>query len=184
MALPDALLCDNAFSAPVGLSWLDEKLVRLGIRPIHGRPYHPQTQGKIERFNGSVQRELFDFAARRDCLEHFIEDASAWRRTYNTLRPHESLGDMPPVSRWQVSSRPRPATLPQITYPPGAMLRKVTQVGDIYYHQTRILVGRALARQFVQIIEREHDIAIYYSTHLLRVIARALLKERKTYQLI
>ena len=41
---------------------IDSKLVRLGIRPIHGRPYHPQTQGKIERpkarFNASCIREL------------------------------------------------------------------------------------------------------------------------------
>ena len=59
--LPDSLLCDNAFSAPVGLSWFDARLVRLDIKPIHGRPYHPQTQGKVEGFNGTVERELLSF---------------------------------------------------------------------------------------------------------------------------
>lgn len=184
MGLPDAILCDNAFSAPVGLSWFDEKLVRLGIRPIHGRPYHPQTQGKIERFNGTAQRELIDFAARTGCLEHFNADSDRWRMTYNTLRPHESLGDAAPITRWKMSTRPRPGSLPQIVYPPGAILRKVTQVGDIYYHNTRILVGRSLARQHVLLLEREHDIAIYYSTHLVRVISRQLLHGAKTYKLI
>ena len=185
MGLPTAILCDNAFSAPVGLSWLDEKLVRLGIRPIHGRPYHPQTQGKVERFNGSAQRELIDFAARRDCVEHFSEDAAAWRHVYNTLRPHESLGDLPPITRWHVSPRSRPSSLPAVQYPPGARLRKVTQVGDVYYRQTRILVGRCLARQFVQVIERDYDIAIYYAKHLVRTIPTDQLQlHRTTYKLI
>jgi hypothetical protein len=184
VGLPVALLCDNAFSAPVGLSWFDAQLVRLGIRPIHGRPYHPQTQGKIERFNGSAQRELIDFAARRDCIEHFCEDALAWRRIYNTFRPHEALGDRPPIACWKASSRPRPAALPPIVYPPGATLRKVTQVGDVYYRATRIMVGRSLAREFVRIVERDHDIGVYYSTHLVRVIAHDLLGHGRTYKMI
>jgi len=183
MGLPDAILCDNAFSAPIGLSWFDEKLVRLGIRPLHGRPYHPQTQGKIERFNGTAQRELIDFGARRDNVEHFNADADRWRMTYNTLRPHESLADAPPITRWQQSRRLRPAALPPVVYPPHAILRKVTQVGDVYYAGTRILVGRSLARQQVRIIAGEHDIAIYYCSHLLRVISRELLSDKRSYKL-
>src|SRR5438445_426891 len=51
--LPDELLCDNAFGSTCphipSLSWFEAQPIRLGIRPTHGRPYHPQTQGKIER---------------------------------------------------------------------------------------------------------------------------------------
>jgi transposase InsO family protein len=184
VGLPAALLCDNAFSAPIGLSWFDAQLVRLGIRPIHGRPYHPQTQGKVERLSGTAQRELIGFAARRDSVENFCADATAWRHVYNTIRPHESLGDAAPMTRWTISPRRRPDTLPPVTYPAGALLRKVTQVGDVYYHQIRILVGVALAREFVRIEERADEIAIYYSTHLVRVIAHTMLTGKRTYKRI
>ena len=48
------------------VSWFDSRLIRLGVRPAHGRPYHPQTQGKVERLHGSSARELIGFNARRD----------------------------------------------------------------------------------------------------------------------
>src|SRR5205085_7174456 len=63
--LPEAILSDNAFNttgvAAPGLSWFDSRLLRLGIRPAHGRPYHPQTQGKCERLNGTGAREFIYF---------------------------------------------------------------------------------------------------------------------------
>jgi len=168
--LPESILCDNAFSASVGLSWFDARLVRLTIDPIHGRSYHPQTQGKVERFNGTADRELLDFGARRDRFENFDEDAERFRTIYNTIRPHEALGDLPPITRWKASTRARPAQIPEVIYPSGSVLRKVSQVGDIHYRDARILVGRALSRQYVRIEEREHDVQVYYSWKLVRVI--------------
>jgi transposase InsO family protein len=187
--LPDSILCDNAFSAPTGLSWFDANLVRLDVRPIHGQPYHPQTQGKVERFHGSAQRELIDFdgpgGARRDSFQHFDEDAERWRMTYNTLRPHEAIGDVPPVTRWRRSGRERPPTLPtQVTYPPGTVTRRVSQAGDFRYRNARITVGRALTRETISIEEREHDIAVYYSWKLLRVIPQTLLGGPRSHQIV
>jgi transposase InsO family protein len=169
--LPDSILCDNAFAAPVGLSWFDARLVRLQIQPMHGRPYHPQTQGKVERFNGTAKRELLDFSARRDSFEHFDEDAERFRMVYNTIRPHEALGDVPPISRWKSSVRLRPPHLPEVSYPPGTITRRVSQVGDFHYRNARIVVGRSLARQQVRIEERQADIGVYYCWKLVRVIA-------------
>jgi transposase InsO family protein len=171
--LPRSLLCDNFFStkghAGLGLSWFDARLLRLGVRPVHGRPYHPQTQGKVERLHGTLVRELWP-TIRRDTLEHFEHDLRAWRHVYNTLRPHEALQDRPPLSCWRPSPRRRPPQLPEVVYPAGALLRKVGRVGDVCWRGYRILVGQGLAGEHVRIEEKDQDVVLYYAEHRLRCL--------------
>jgi transposase InsO family protein len=169
VGLPDAILCDGGFAARgpgsgrVGLSWFDAHLVRLDIHPWHGRPYHPQTQGKAERLHGTLEAELWP-RLRRDDEAAFRKGLRHWRtQVYNCLRPHEALGDVPPVRRWHPSLRPRPAKLPAIQYPQGAILRKVMQRGEISWRNQEILVGAGLAGECVRLTETEHDLVICYS---------------------
>jgi len=60
--LPATMIMDNG--PPWGSDWahpytpLTVWLLRLGIRVTHGRPYHPQTQGKEERFHRTLQAEV------------------------------------------------------------------------------------------------------------------------------
>lgn len=175
VGLPDAILCDNAFATrfqvPHTLSWLEARLIRLGIRPLHGRPYHPQTQGKVERLHGTLQREVWPHV-RRDDLAHFQEDVDRWRReVYNTLRPHEAIGDVPPLARFRPSHRPRPDQLPPVDYPQGAILRKVNTSGDVRWSGYRILAGRGLVGEFVRIEQRDHEVALYYADHQIRCLS-------------
>lgn len=178
--LPEAVLCDHAFGTrgqnPLGLSWFEARLVRLGVRPCHGRPYHPQTQGKVERLHGTLERELWP-RARRDTLEHFAADLRHWRTAvYNPLRPHQALGDAPPLSRWRPSPRPRPAALPAVGYPPGAVLRKVMNRGDISWHGYRILVGAGLEGEYVRVEDKGPEVAVYYAWKQVRALAAADLR--------
>jgi transposase InsO family protein len=178
VGLPEALLCDNAFSArhtAVGLSAFDAWLIRLDIRPIHGRAFHPQTQGKVERLNGTLQRELWP-RARRDTVAHFGADCDGWRPVYNAVRPHEALGDEPPVTRWRPSPRRRPAVVPAVEYPAGAELRVVGHAGAIRYRQARILVGQGLAGERVRVVETGPQVEVYYATYRVRCVATALLE--------
>jgi transposase InsO family protein len=110
--LPWRLLCDNgapwgSVQAEGGLTALGAWLVRLGIRVVHGRPYHPQTQGKLERVNRTLAADVLatprypDLAA---CQRAF----DAWRACYNHERPHEALGLATPITRYAVSPRPFP----------------------------------------------------------------------------
>lgn len=100
--LPETVLCDNAFGTngsphSPGLSWFEARLLRLGIRTAHGRPYHPQTQGKVERLHGTLVREVYPRLDTTN-LAAFTAGLDHWRQAvYNPLRPHEALGDQPPV---------------------------------------------------------------------------------------
>jgi transposase InsO family protein len=182
VGLPQQVLCDNAFScrgsdrSPVGLSWFDARLVRLGIRPSHGRPYHPQTQGKVEALHRSSVRELIDFDARRDSQPHFRQDCLRYRHCYNTQRPHQAIGDVPPILRWLPSPRPRPPQLPPVEYPAGSTLRRVCDRGRINFKTYRILCGHGLAGERVRVEERDREIAVFYCSRQIRCLSHDQLK--------
>ena len=173
--LPEAILSDNAFNttgiAAPGLSWFDSRLLRLGIKPLHGRPYHPQTQGKCERFHGSAVREFIFHNARRDDRAHFDEDIERWRGVYNTLRPHQALGDRPPAERWRPSARKRPPTLPEPAYDASQTTRKIHGCGEVYFKGCTFLVGRGLAGERVRVEERDREVRIYYCEHPVRAVS-------------
>jgi transposase len=180
VGMPQAILADNSFSQcmllPVGFSWFDSMLIRLGIEPHHGRPYHPQTQGKVERFHGTLERELWP-RARRESLPLFTQDCESWRiNVYNSLRPHEALGMQVPLSRWRPSSRPRPDQVPLPQYPPGSVLRSIGTNGRIQWHGQAILVGRAMAGQKVRIEDHGYELRMYYCWKLVRSIAASQLR--------
>src|SRR5438876_1170882 len=149
--LPEAILCDNAFgSSGPGVSWFEARPMRPGIRAAHGRPYHPQTRGKVERLHGTLEREVFPRPGRGDRAA-FEAGLERWRReVYNAARPHESLGDLPPVCRWRPSPRRRPETLPAAEYPPGSVVLRVASVGGVRSGNARVLAGGGLVGEWVR----------------------------------
>jgi len=85
------LLTDNgaAFSGWVLADYLENR----GMRHIFGRPYHPQTQGKVERFNRTIKDHIFVVNYDSpDKLQAAMTEAVKW---YNN-RPHESLHNVSP----------------------------------------------------------------------------------------
>lgn len=179
--LPEQILCDNAFGhhgpAP-GISWFEARLIRLGIQPLHGRPYHPQTQGKIERLHRTLESEVFPRLP-HDSLPPFQAGLDHWRTcVYNSRRPHEALGDVPPASRWKPSPRPRPAAIPEIQFPAGAVLRKVATTGDIRWRCARILAGQGLVGQYVRVEETEGVLRLWYGVKCIREVPLDRLHDR------
>jgi transposase InsO family protein len=118
-------------------------LMRLEIRVSHSRPYHPQTQGKNERFNGTLAREVIARAsfASLDEAQATFED---WREVYNLERPHEALGLKTPASRYRPSPRPFPEMLPPVAYTEGTIIRKVQDRGWISFKGCDIKLPKAL----------------------------------------
>ncbi len=158
--LPEAMLMDNG--APWGDAGgqshtvLTVWLMRLGIRIAHGRPYHPQTQGKDERFHRSFTAEVLAgrrFADLDDCQGAF----SHWRHSYNHHRPHEALDLDVPARRYQPSARAFPETLPEIEYGPGDVVRKVQAGGAISFQGRQLHVSKAFRGQPVALRPSDVD---------------------------
>lgn len=145
--LPQAILTDNGppwgVSGGQGLTGLAAWLIRLGIRVLHGRPYHPQTQGKIERWHRTIGTDVFQFGRFPD-LATAQAAFDRFRTTYNTERPHQALAMAVPASRYQPSPRPYPAALPAITYDPDDRVRIVRGKGEIHVGGRRIFLSEGL----------------------------------------
>lgn len=156
--LPDRMLMDNG--SPWGntqnhfYTMLTAWLIRLGIKVSHGKPYHPQTQGKDERLHRTLNEELirrYPMANLTQCQISFDQ----WRDMYNNDRPHESLKMDTPCEHYQPSSKPFPKFLPPITYPPGYTVRKVDQSGGIYFQNKRHRIGKAFRYSVVGLRQDE-----------------------------
>lgn len=128
----------------VSLTQLGVWLIRLGVRLTHSRPYHPQTNGKDERFHRTLNAELIQRRRLRD-LPHAQAEFDAWRDVYNHRRPHEALQLATPAQRYASSPRSMPARLPSIEYPAGDWVRKVDVDGWLSFRGRAMKMGRALA---------------------------------------
>ena len=75
---------------------VQEWLAKVGVKTLYIAPGSPWENGYCESFNGSLRDELlngeifYSLAEARILIE-------AWRRHYNTVRPHSSLGYRPPA---------------------------------------------------------------------------------------
>jgi len=169
--LPEAILCDNAFgSCGLGVSWFEARLMRLGVRATHGRPHHPQTQGKVERLHGTLEAEVFPRLDRTDRAS-FEAGLEHWRcAVYNAVRPHESLGDVAPVYRWRASVRARPARLPEVEYAPGRVLRRASSGGVIRWRGAKLLAGNGLVGQWVRVEQTDSSVELWYGPYRIRQI--------------
>jgi transposase InsO family protein len=148
--LPLAVLCDNGppwgTSGAGGLTALEVWLIRLGIRVIHGRAYHPQTQGKLERWHRTIGSRVFGPARLPDLTAAQVA-FDRFRDEYNTARPHLSLAGAVPISRYQPSPRPFPDRLPEIVYDENATVVRVRQKGEITFQHRQVFISGGLAGQ-------------------------------------
>jgi len=169
--LPDRLLCDNG--PPWGSAGADGPytalgvwLLRLGVAVGHGRPYHPQTQGKDERLHRTLAAEVLQGQAFPDlaaCQRAF----DAWRPVYNHQRPHEALALAVPGSRYRVSPRPFPEALPALEYGPGDAVRRVQADGTVSFRGRPWKVGGAFRGEPVGVRATAEDgvWAVYFGVH-------------------
>ncbi len=109
--LPASMLTDNGgiFTAEFrnGRCGFETELATLGITIKHGKPYHPQTQGKIERFHQTLKRWL----RKQDPATSIAElqgQVDVFVRYYNETRPHSARGMVPPKQAYDALAKATP----------------------------------------------------------------------------
>jgi putative transposase len=154
--LPTAIRTDNGppfgSTGLAGLTELAVWWIELGIRPDRGRPGHPQDNGRHERLHRTLKAETAAPPAATVRAQQAAFDA--FRREYNTERPHEALGQVPPSSQYTPSLRPFPARLQPPTYPTADLVKRVRPNGAIRWRGTEIYVAAPLAGRPLGLTDR------------------------------
>jgi transposase InsO family protein len=151
--LPARINTDNGApwgspSAPGQITELAVWMIRLGIHVSYSRPYHPQTNGKDERFHRSLKAEVLERHA-FTTHAHVQRELERWRHVYNTERPHEALGMATPMTRYKPSPRVMPDHLPEPEYGPGDEVLRVNSNGVVRFRGERLRLSIALKGLYV-----------------------------------
>jgi transposase InsO family protein len=159
--LPRRMLMDNGSPwgvthSPECYTELEVQLLSLDVTVSHGRPYHPQTQGKEERFHRTLNVELLQ---QRQLID--LPDAQRafdpWRRMYNHERPHEALGLATPASRYTASHRSLPRRIEPPAYHDHDQVRGLNPVGQMQFRGKTYKLSEAFGGRRVAVRPTQAD---------------------------
>jgi transposase InsO family protein len=162
--IPESILTDNGrvFTAKATNDSTRVLFDRIchnnGVKHILTAPYSPTTTGKIERLHRTMRKEFFDLGT-FDTMEATQEALDAWVHSYNTEREHQSIGDVPPLRRFELAAASKEfevidGELGSEDSPPPTVRRVsrvVDQAGRISVLTFRYHVGRHLAGCSVEV---------------------------------
>lgn len=150
--MPDSILSDNGAQFAgfrQGFTQFEKWLMNHNVLPIHGRIKHPQTQGKIERFHGTMKRELLKHVPLKD-----INDANKalqeWRFKYNNIRPHEALGMKCPADVYTRSSKEYSDKVEKYEYSGQHHVIKVNSWGYVRFDKWQIYLSETMIGELIE----------------------------------
>jgi transposase InsO family protein len=168
--LPRAMLMDNGTPwgscvKPGGYTRFSVWLLDLDVQVIHGRPYHPQTQGKEECFHRTLKQEVLQ-GRRFDDLKDLQKAFTNWQQVYNQERPHEALAYKTPIERYRVSSRAYPERIQKFEYDSSFTVRKVGHEGRVVFEGKEYYLSRAFRGRLVGVRSngKDGEWDVYYRT--------------------
>lgn len=152
VGLPEAILVDHGIpwwnhTSPWGITELAIWILQQGVRLLFSGFRHPQTQGKVERMHGALQRAVRRRKANPD--DQLWLDA--FRHEYNYVRPHAALGMRTPATRWTPSARPFQLTPKQWEYRQGMEVMRLGAGGQLRWRGRRWEISYSLRGQLVGI---------------------------------
>lgn len=161
-----------------------EKLLAAhGITQKNGRPGHPQTQGKIERFHQTLKRWLkaHPLPDTIDDLAVLLTEFTTW---YNTRRPHRSLGRRTPEQAYTDLPKATPTSTSDTTEW-RSRTDKVDKNGKVTIryagHLRHLGIGRAHTGTPVLLLVHDRDVTVS-SMNTGQIIAEFTIDPAKNYQ--
>jgi transposase InsO family protein len=180
--LPSSCLSDNGlvFSGKLrGFEVAFEIALReAGIRAITSAPFHPQTCGKVERFQQTEKKWL---RARWRKLKTIGDAQSAldeFRPYYNELRPHRGIGRITPFQRWSATAASGPVDGP-LPAPIRRSTVTVSSTGAVNVRKWTVNVGVEYEGRPAQVVLDDTQASIYIDGLLIRHLK---IEKAKRYQ--
>lgn len=171
--LPHAILCDNGNpwgDSHDGYSLFDLWMMQLDILPIHGRPLHPQTQGKEERFHRKMKNDLLLKVPIKDMM-HAQKEFDEFRYCYNYERPHDALNLDVPAKYYKPSKILYNSILTEPQYDDGSCLRKVNYKGYISLNRHRYYLSEVFRGKYIKpVIHSDTEITLCYGNFQIATI--------------
>ena len=169
VGLPEAILVDHGIPwwncmSPWGITDLSVWIMRQGVQLLYSGYRHPQTQGKVERMHGALQRAIRRRRADPDdqrWLDSFCYE-------YNHVRPHAGIGMETPATRWTPSLRRFDACPRKWEYPKSALVKTLGGDGQLSWRGKRWEISCALRRQTVGIEVIEQRAIVYFCNAPIR----------------
>lgn len=173
--VPDQVLTDNGkvftgrFAQPPVEVRFDQICRENGIDHILTQPRSPTTTGKVERFHKTLRLELNTRQVFKN-LTTAQEAVDEWVEYYNTQRPHRSLDDLTPVTRFKAGTT-------AIRQPERNgdywVSRKVTSNGIVCVGYQKVNVGMRNAGSACDILVRDGTLQFWVGRQLVKTEARA-----------
>ena len=143
--VPSGQLSDNGLNFSGKLRGIEVgfeiNLRAIGVKAITSRPFHPQTCGKVERFQQTMKTWLHNKQHRVGRLAADVAELQSWVDEfvdyYNTERPHRAIGRIPPIERW--NAMPPATSHGALPAPPTTIT--ADERGVLRYRQWRIMLG-------------------------------------------
>ena len=155
--LPAAIRCDNGSPfgsrGAGGLTKLSVWWIKLGITPRFIHPASPQENGRHERMHRTLKAQTSAPPAANASEQQARFDV--FREHYNNERPHEALGQRPPIEAYTPSLRAMPSREEYPWYDADHQIRRVRSKGEIKWKGCDIFIGEALVNELVGITELE-----------------------------
>jgi transposase InsO family protein len=197
--VPSQILTDNGkvftarFGRGPGPVMFDRVCVANGIRHLLTAPHSPTTTGKVERFHRTLRKDFFGPNDYRFATVAEAQAAlDAWVHEYNYDRPHQSIGDRPPIERFRLAGGGVEADdepghddgelerAPSSTPRPAGVRRFVDSRGRISLNGITYPVGRAFVGEPVEAVCRAGLVEILHGGVVVATHAERTKSKRST----